>query len=54
MLEYKTLLRQLTSVMSISGCERKAAAEVRSLVAEYFDDFTVDSARNIILLKTNI
>ncbi len=51
MLEYKTLLRQLCGIMSISGCEREAASEVKSLVGGYFDSVTVDSARNIILCK---
>ncbi len=51
MLEYKTLLRQLCGIMSISGCERSAFGEVKSLIGEHFDDIYCDAARNIVLVK---
>ncbi|MGN1347031.1 MAG: M42 family metallopeptidase [Eubacteriales bacterium] len=51
MLEYKTLLRQLCGIMSVSGCERRALGELQALVGDRFDDIRCDPARNIVLLK---
>lgn len=51
MLDYKQTLRTLTSIMSVSGCEREAAREVTEKFGKYFDSVTVDAARNIILEK---
>ncbi len=51
MLDYKTTLRHLCGIMSISGCEREAARDVISEYGKYFDSVTVDRARNIILMK---
>ena len=51
MLDYRTTLRSLTSIMSVSGCEREAAREVTALYGKYFDSVTIDAARNIILEK---
>ena len=51
MLDYKKTLRSLTSIMSVSGCEREAARDVTAEYGKYFDSVTVDAARNIILSK---
>lgn len=49
--DYKTVLRTLCEIMTITGCERYAFAAVRENFAEYFDEITMDNARNIILVK---
>lgn len=51
MLDYKTTLRHLCGIMSVSGCEREAARDVISQYGKYFDSAAVDRARNIILMK---
>ena len=51
MLDYRTTLRHLCSIMSVSGCEREAAREVTAEYGKYFDSVYVDSARNILLVK---
>lgn len=51
MLNYLKTLRHLLSVMSVSGCEREAAEEIKKEYGKYFDSVTVDRARNIILEK---
>lgn len=49
--EFKEILRQLCSVMTITGCERNAFEEIRQNYGEYFDEIYTDMARNVILVK---
>ena len=52
--EFTKLLRSLCSIMSISGCEKSAFANVKALLGEHFDEVTNDNARNIVLVKKSL
>lgn len=48
---YESLLTALNGVMTVSGNEDNALSAVRELVGDYFDEITVDNARNILLTR---
>jgi len=48
---YKSLLTALSRIMTVSGCEQKALPAIQELMGKYFDEITVDTARNILLTK---
>lgn len=51
MTDYKTLLRQLTSIPSVSGFERRAADAVLAAFGDLFDGATTDAVGNVILVR---
>lgn len=50
-MDYEKLLRRLCGIMSISGNERSAFEEIKSLFSGEFDEIYCDAARNIVLVK---
>lgn len=52
MIEYKSLLRDMTAIMSVSGHEKEAAAELLPIIDKYFDEIKLDGVGNIILKKS--
>jgi len=48
---YESMLTALLDTMSISGNEDNALSAVRELTGTYFDEITVDKARNILLTR---
>ncbi len=51
MLDYTKILRELCSVMTVSGCEFNALSHIRKEYLPYFDSIEADPSGNIILMK---
>lgn len=51
MTDYKTVLKHLCSIMTVSGCEKNAADAISSVYGSCFNSVMTDPARNIILVK---
>ena len=50
-LEFVPVLRALCGILSIPGCETRAAAFLKKEFGPLFDSFSTDAARNQIFLK---